>query len=103
MIEPRPLQDRVILVEELAPTTTPNGLYLPDPAKTYVATVIAVGPGKRDTLGSLIPMELKVGDRVSYSQYGASEITVAGNKTKYIITKEENIIAVLEETENGEV
>ena len=56
--------------------------------------IIAVGPGKRDETGKIIPLEVKPGDKVLFTKYGPNEIKVEDKE--YLIAKEEDILAILE-------
>lgn len=90
-----------ILLEPLSDdergSKTKSGIFIPetvDKEKPDQATVAAVGPGKRDEKGNLIPVSVKKGQRVIFSKYGPDEIKV-GDK-KYYIISEDSILAVLE-------
>jgi chaperonin GroES len=78
----KPLEDRILVRPEEGEETTPSGIVIPDTAKEkpQEGTVLAVGPGKRSDTGELIPMEIKEGDRVVYSKYGGTEITIEGEE-----------------------
>lgn len=92
-----PLGDRVLVkpfgLEE--GMVTSFGIVLPDSAKEKPeqGKVVAVGPGKRGEDGKVVPVSLKVGDKVMFSKYGYDEIKVDG--TEYYLVREENILAVL--------
>ena len=77
----RPLEDRIV-VRPLDPEErTASGLVIPDTAreKPQQGEVLAVGPGRRaESTGELVPMAVSVGDRVVFSKYGGTEITVDG-------------------------
>ena len=77
----QPLDDRIVVRPSEAEEKTASGLVIPDTAKEkpQQGEVLAVGPGRRsDTTGELIPLDLAVGDKVVYSKYGGTEITVDG-------------------------
>ena len=77
----QPLEDRIVVRPNESEATTPSGLVIPDTAKEkpQQGEVLAVGPGRRaEQSGELIPVDVKVGDTVVYSQYGGTEITVEG-------------------------
>ena len=76
----QPLEDRIIVRPADAEQTTASGLVIPDTAKEkpQQGEVLAVGPGRRDDDGDLIPMDLAAGDIVIYSKYGGTEITEKG-------------------------
>ncbi len=76
-----PLDDRIVVRPSEAEERTASGLVIPDTAKEkpQQGEVIAVGPGRRaDSTGEIIPLDVKVGDKVVYSKYGGTEITVEG-------------------------
>ena len=56
--------------------------------------MIAVGPGKRDEAGKLLPMDVKVGDRVLFGKYSGQNVKVDG--TEYLVMREEDIMGVVE-------
>jgi len=77
----QPLDDRIVVRPVEAEETTASGLVIPDTAKEkpQQGEVLAVGPGARSqNTGEIIPLDLKVGDRVVYSKYGGTEITIDG-------------------------
>jgi chaperonin GroES len=77
----RPLEDRIVVRPLEAEERTASGLVIPDTAKEkpQQGEVLAVGPGKRsEQSGELIPLDVKVGDRVVYSKYGGTEIASEG-------------------------
>jgi len=77
----QPLDDRIVVRPSEAEETTASGLVIPDTAKEkpQQGEVLAVGPGRRaDNTGELIPLDIAVGDKVVYSKYGGTEITVDG-------------------------
>ena len=86
----RPLHDRVIVKRVEPETRTASGLYIPDAAgeKPDQGEVLAVGPGKRDDAGKLIPMDVKVGDRVLFGKYSGQTVKVDGEE--YLVMREED-------------
>ena len=77
----KPLDDRIVVRPSESEETTASGLVIPDTAKEkpQQGEVLAVGPGRRaENSGELIPMDVKVGDKVVYSKYGGTEITIDG-------------------------
>lgn len=77
----QPLDDRIVVRPSEADETTASGLVIPDTAKEkpQQGDVLAVGPGRRaDATGELVPLDIKTGDRVVYSKYGGTEITIDG-------------------------
>ena len=91
----RPLEDRILVRPEDAQETTVSGIVIPDTAKEkpQEGTVLAIGPGKRSDTGDLIPMDVKEGDRVVYSKYGGTEITIDGEDL--LILSARDVLAVL--------
>ncbi len=91
----RPLTDRVIVRPLKQDEKTANGIYLPENAKEkpHEAEVIAVGPGRLDE-GKRIALDVKVGDKVIYSQYAGTEIKADGEEL--LILRESDILATFE-------
>ena len=92
----KPLADRVVIKMTEAEETTKSGLFLAGNAKEkpQVAEVVAVGPGARDDNGKLIPMEVKVGDKVITGKYSGTEVKMDG--TEYTIVKQSDILAIVD-------
>jgi chaperonin GroES len=91
----KPLGDRVVIQPKKADEKTKSGLYLPSTAskdKPIEGTVVAVGVGKNNEQGQKVPMEVKVGDNVIYSEYAGTEIKV--HDEKYLIVREDDILAI---------
>jgi len=90
-----PLSDRVIVERVDAMEKSAGGLYIPDTAKEkpQEGRVVAVGKGKRKEDGTLIPMDVKKGDRILFAKYAGNDVTVNGKE--YIIMREEDILGVL--------
>ena len=92
----RPLHDRILVKRLEEETKTSGGLFIPDSAKEKPihATVIAVGAGKRDKDGKVIPLDVKAGDKVLFSKYSGSEIKIDGDE--HLIMREEDLLAILD-------
>ena len=92
----KPLADRVVVKMVEAEETTKSGIILAAAAKEkpQIAEVVAVGPGARAEDGSLIPIEVTVGQKVITSKYSGTEIKLDG--VEYIIVKCSDILAVVE-------
>jgi chaperonin GroES len=92
----RPLHDRVVIKRIDAESTTTGGIIIPDTAKEKPQTgeVTAVGPGGRDEAGKLIPVDLKVGDKVLFGKWSGTEVKL--NEVELLIMKESDIMGVLE-------
>jgi chaperonin GroES len=93
----RPPHDRVVAKRFDAEEKTAGGIIIPDTAKEkpQQGEVIAVGPGGRDETGKLIPIDLKVGERVLSGKWSGTEVKLDG--VEYLIMKESDIMGVLEE------
>jgi chaperonin GroES len=91
----KPLGDRVVLKRQEAEEKTQAGIILPDSAKEkpQAAVVVAVGPGKEEN-GHKVEMQVKEGDKVIYSKYSGTEVTL--EEEEYIIVSQNEIIAVVE-------
>jgi chaperonin GroES len=95
----RPLHDRVVIKRIEAEDKTTGGIIIPDTAKEkpQQGEVMAVGPGGRDEAGKLIPIDVKVGDRVLFGKWSGTEVKLDG--VEYLIMKESDLVGVLIETE----
>ena len=91
----RPLGDRVVLKFKEAEEKTKSGIILPDSAreKPQEAVVVAVGPGKVVD-GKLVPMQVKTGDNVIYSEYAGTEVKF--EEEEYTMVGQDDIIAIVE-------
>ena len=94
----RPLHDRVVVTRIDAEDKTAGGIIIPDTAKEKPSEggVISVGPGGRDEAGKIIPIDLKVGDRVLFGKWSGTEVKIEG--VEYLIMKESDIMGVIEQT-----
>src|SRR6267378_2088179 len=92
----RPLHDRVVIKRIEAEEKTTGGIIIPDTAKEkpQEGEVIAVGPGGRDESGELIPIDVKVGDRVLFGKWSGTEVKLDG--VEYMIMKESDLMGVKE-------
>jgi chaperonin GroES len=89
-----PLADRVVVKSTEDTEQTRGGLYIPDTAKEkpQQGEIIAAGPGKYED-GKLVPMSVKVGDKVLYGKYSGTEITLEGDL--YLILRESDVLAIV--------
>src|SRR5258705_9246535 len=94
----RPLHDRVVVERVSAEEKTAGGIIIPDTVqeKPQQGKIIAVGPGGRDENGKLIPIDVKVGERVLFGKWSGTEVKIDGQDL--LIMKESDIMGVLEET-----
>jgi len=91
----RPLHDRVIVKRLDQERKTASGIVIPDNAaeKPDQGEVVAVGPGKKDDNGKLIPVDLKVGDRILFGKYAGQTVKVEGDEL--LVMREEDIMGVI--------
>jgi len=91
-----PLDDRVLVKQSEAEERTTGGIVLPDSAqeKPQRGKVISCGPGKLLDSGKRVAVSVKKGDEVFYGKYSGSEVEI--DKEKYVILRENEILAVLE-------
>jgi chaperonin GroES len=91
----RPLHDRVVVKRIDAEEKTRGGIIIPDTAreKPSQGEITAVGPGGRDETGKLIPIDLKVGDRLLFGKWSGTEVKLDGDDL--LIMKESDVMGVL--------
>ena len=91
----RPTGDR-ILVEPAAPeTVTASGIHIPaNVERPQVGTVLAIGPGGRNADGEWVPVNLEIGNRVYYSNYGGTPIEL--ESTTFLLLREADVLGVLD-------
>ena len=92
-----PLNDRVVIKRLDADTKTASGLIIPDAVaeKPDQGTVVAVGPGKRTAEGQVIPMTVKVDDRVLFGKFAGQAVKIKGEEV--LILTEEEIYGIIED------
>jgi chaperonin GroES len=97
----RPLHDRIVIRRLEGEDKTKGGIIIPDTVKEkpQEGEVVAVGPGARDDSGTIVPTELKAGDRVLFGKWSGSEVKIDGEEL--LIMKETDVMGVLEGTEAG--
>jgi chaperonin GroES len=90
------LHDRVLVRRIEADTKTAGGIIIPDTAKEkpQEGEVIAVGPGARDEAGKLVPLDVKMGDRILFGKWSGTEIKIDGEEL--LIMKESDVMGVIE-------
>ena len=91
----KPLEDRIVIKQVEAETTTASGLVIPDSAKEkpQEGTVVAVGPGRIDDKGNRVPLDVNEGDVVLYSKYGGTEVKVGAEE--YLVLSARDVLAVV--------
>ena len=92
----RPLHDRIIVERLEEETKTAGGLIIPDTAKEkpQQGKVIAVGKGKKTEDGKLLPLDVKVGDKILFGKYAGTEIKLDGKE--FLMMREDDVLGVIE-------
>ena len=92
----RPLSDRILVERVEEDEKTKGGIIIPDTAKEKPAEgkVVAVGNGRMGEDGKLLPMDLKVGDRILFSKYGGTDVKIDGGD--YLIMRQDDVLGVIE-------
>ncbi|HHY48312.1 MAG TPA: co-chaperone GroES [Alphaproteobacteria bacterium] len=92
----RPLHDRVVVKRIDAEEKSAGGIIIPDTAKEkpQEGEVVAVGPGARNEKGEIVPLELKVGDRILFGKWSGTEVKLDGQEL--LIMKESDVMGVIE-------
>ena len=93
----KPLADRVVIEPIEEEEVTASGIILPETAKEkpQKGTIVAVGPGKKDDKGSIIPMDVRVGDVVLYAKYAGTEVKLESDHT-VLVLRESDILAIVQ-------
>lgn len=91
-----PIRDRILIKPLDAETVTKSGILIPDAAKEKSVTgkVIGVGTGKLTEDGQTVPLVVKQGDTVMYSQYSGQKVKI--NDEEHLILKEDEVMAIVE-------
>jgi chaperonin GroES len=91
----RPLHDRVVVRRIESEEKTSGGIIIPDTAqeKPSEGEIVAVGSGARDESGKVVPMDVKVGDRVLFGKWSGTEVKVSGQDV--LIMKESDIMGII--------
>jgi len=91
----KPLGDRVVIKPQPREEKTKSGIYLPDTAKEkpQEGTVLAVGPGRTTDDGKVIPLDVKVGDRVLYAKWAGTDFKQ--DDVELLIVSEKDILAII--------
>jgi len=93
----KPLSNHILLEPLAEEKVTKSGIVLPETAEKERPTqgkIVAVGPGKRNDKGELVPMAVKAGDMGIFKKNGPDEIEVEGKK--YLVGDEDDILAIIE-------
>jgi chaperonin GroES len=91
-----PLADKLVLRPIVQEEVLSSGIVIPDTAKEKPnqGEIIAVGPGRRDEDGKIVPMDVTVGDRVLYAKYTGQEIKIENEE--YIVLSERDLLCKVE-------
>lgn len=91
----KPLGDRVVIKPSPAEEKTKGGIILPDTAKEkpVIGEVVAVGSGRKTDDGKVVPLDIKVGDKVLYGKYSGTEVSLNGEE--YLIMRESDVFAIM--------
>ncbi|HOA90414.1 MAG: co-chaperone GroES [Bacillota bacterium] len=92
----KPLADRIVIKPIEQEEVVVGGIVIPDTAKEKPQTgeVVAVGPGRKTDDGTVIPTEVKVGDKVLYAKYSGTQFKY--DNVEYLVVKESEILAILD-------
>lgn len=92
----KPLSDHIFVEAISEEKTTKGGIFIPESAeeKPVMGKVIAVGPGKTSDEGKLIPLNVKVGDKILFTKYSPSEIKI--DEKEYLVIREDDILAIID-------
>ena len=92
----RPLHDRVVVRRIEQDEKTAGGIIIPDTAKEkpMEGEIIAADPGARNENGQLVPLDVKVGDRVLFGKWSGTEVKLDGEEL--MIMKESDIMGIIE-------
>ncbi|MBI5644859.1 co-chaperone GroES [Candidatus Kaiserbacteria bacterium] len=95
----QPVADRVLVKREDAPDKkSPAGIIIPDTAakeKSKIGIVIAVGPGRINDDGKIIPMAIGVGAKVVFNAGWDNEVNMGEDGEEYFLVKESDILAII--------
>ena len=94
----RPLHDRVLIKRIDEQETVKGGIIIPDTAKekSQEGEVVATGAGKMLENGSILPLEVKEGDRILFGKYAGTEVRLADQN--YLILREDEIVGIFNQT-----
>jgi chaperonin GroES len=92
----RPLHDRILVKRVEEETKTAGGLFIPETAKEKPqrGEVVAAGNGKKTEDGKVLPLDVKIGDKVLFGKYSGTEVKVDGED--FLMMREDDILAVVE-------
>lgn len=90
----RPLHDRILVRRMAEEEMTSGGIYIPDTAKEkpQKGEIIATGKGRVTEDGKVLPLEVKIGDKILFSKYSGTELKLNGEE--FLMMREEDILGV---------
>ena len=94
----QPIGDRVLVKREDIDVKSPSGIIIPDTAKTEKSkrgVIIAVGPGRFGEEGDLIPMTVKLGQKVFFNSGWDNEVKLGSDDEEYFLVRESDILAII--------
>ena len=93
----RPLHDRVMIRRVDPEGKTTGGIIIPDTAqeKPMEGEIVAVGPGARNEKGTVVPLDVKAGDRILFGKWSGTEVKIDGEEL--LIMKESDVMGVIEQ------
>jgi chaperonin GroES len=94
----KPLFDYVLVKPLEGETKTPSGIVLPDSAKEkpQMGEIMAVGPGGVNDEGKVIPILVKVGQKVLYKKWGGNEIKMGIGTEEWLLIEQKDVMAIVE-------
>lgn len=92
----KPLSDHIFVEALSEEKTTKGGIFIPESAdeKPEIGKVIAVGPGKTNDEGKIIPLNVKIGDKVLFTKYAPNEIKI--DDKEYLVIREDDVLAIID-------
>jgi len=92
----RPLHDRILVRRTAEDEKTAGGLFIPDSAKEKPqrGEIVAAGKGRITEDGKVLPLEVKVGDKVLFSKYAGTEIKFDGSE--FLMMREEDVLGIVQ-------
>ncbi len=92
----RPLHDRILVKRTAEDEKTAGGLFIPDSAKEKPqrGEIVAAGKGRITEDGKVLPLEVKVGDKILFSKYAGTEIKFDGSE--FLMMREEDVLGIVQ-------
>ena len=94
----QPLLDRVLVKREEVDTKSPAGIIIPDTAKTEKSkrgVIVAIGSGRVSEEGKVVPLTVKVGQKVFFNSGWDNEVKIGKDDEEYFLVRESDILAVI--------